>query len=246
MSANDNFPTFDDFQDLPATQYEHMGQARFPAYGLGLSIDTVSALQLSASNDSLDSSNLLSPQSTVSTDPDVCAIFIHLFNVLETTLAFQADGFCEYNGDSMPIPCTISIILDIISYLKRSVLPESSIISHSDIDVPEVLKSYDLSSMLSTYVAVPFSNTLRQRLTRTELLLSDYPIPMPESLAAVVSFVLGAIFSLVSLIAVLTRNSHWVSKQTHAPRATRLPRNILCLQCRCFTGLQHTRETSRE
>ena len=246
MSANDNFPNLNYFQDLPATQYEHMGPAQFSAYGLGVSIDPVSVLQLSASNGSLHSSNLLSPPSTVSADPNVRAIFVYLFNVLKTTLAFQVDGVCDYNGDSTPIPTTISVILDIISYLKRSVLPESSITSHSDVDVPEVLNSCHLSSMLSTYMAMTSSNTIRQHPTKTELLLSNYPILMPESFAAVVSFVLGALFSLVSLMAVLTRNSHWVFMQTHASRATRLQRRILCLQCQHSTELQHTRETSRK
>ena len=197
MSANGNFPTLNYFQDHPATQYAHMGPAQFSAYGLGLSIDPVSVLQLSANNGSLGSSNLLSPPSTVSTDPNVGAIFIHLFNVLETTLAFQADGVCNYNRDSTPIPTTISVILDIICYLKRSVLSESSITSYSDVDVPEVLNSCHLSSMLSTYVAMTSSNTLRQHPTKIELLLSNYPTPMPESFTAIVSFVSGALFSLV-------------------------------------------------
>ena len=99
-----------------------------------------------------------------------------------------------------------------------------------DLDVLEVLKSCDLSSMFSKYVAVTSPSTLRASssdnlrgyFTRIERLLSDIPMPMRGRFVAPLSFVSGAFFSLVRLMTVLTRSSRWVSEQTRLPRATRL------------------------
>jgi len=241
MSSDDQFPSGTESQDenLLAAHYDHTDLAQFPVYGLGLSISPVSsASQLSTSNDSPDSSNFFSPPPTLSKDPGVRNVFAHLFNVLKIALAAHAQQIRRRTGDSLPTPSVASVILDIISYLKRSVRFDSSIISHLDLDVPEVLKSCDLSSMLSTYVDVTSPSTLRASSsdalrryhTRIERLLSDYPVPMQERLAALVSIVSGAFFSLVSLMTVLTQSSHWVIEQTRLPRATRLRRTTLCLQ----------------
>jgi len=209
MSSGHHFPSATESYDknLFAAHYD---LAQISASGLGLSIDLVSStLQLSASNDSPDQFNFSSPPSTFSTGPDpdldVPNVFAHLFNVLKMQVRRQT-------GDSLPTPTVASVILDIIAYLKRSVRFDGSSISHLDLDVPEVLKSHDLSSMLSTYVAVTSPSTLRRYPTRIERLLSDYPVPMWGHLAALVSFVSGAFFSLVSLMTALTRSSHWVSE----------------------------------
>lgn len=235
-------PAVESQDDIPlVAPNDRTDLTQFLDSGLGLSIGPVSStLQRSASNDS----NLFSPPPSLSKDPGVRNVFVHLFNVLKIALASHTQQVRQQTGDSLPIPAVASVILDIISYLKRYIRFDNSTISYPDLDAPEALKSCDLSSMLSTYVATTSStlrasssDALRRYGTRIERLLSLYPVPMQGRLAALVSFVSGAFFRLVSPMTALIRSSHWISEQTRLLRATRLRRTILRLQCQYLTRL---------
>ena len=175
-------------ENVPAAHFDNTDLGQFTAYRLDFPICPV-----------------LSPSPLCDLPVDVPDVFAHL-NVLKINIA-DSQQVRWLTGDSPQPPTEVSVILDIIAiiyFLKRYVRFDSSTISHSDLDVPEVLMSCDFNSIFSTYVAVIPPSTLRASssddfppyLTRTEPLLSDYPVQMQGRLAALVSFVSGTFFSL--------------------------------------------------
>ena len=192
MFAHHRFSSATESQEenVPATHYDYTDPASFTAHGLGFSICPV-----------------LSPWPLCDLPVDAPNVVAHLLYVLKIHLAASQQQVRWLTGDSLPTPTEASVILDIINiiyYLKRYVRFDSSTISHSDLDVPEVLMSCDFNSIFSTYVAVTppstlpasLSDELPPYLTRTEPVLSDYPVQMQGRVAALVSFVSGTFFSI--------------------------------------------------